>query len=39
VYPDLGLLILRAFVGMVVIAHCLQKFGFLGGYGIAGTAG
>ena len=38
-YPDLGLLILRAFVGMVVIAHGLQKFGFLGGYGIAGTAG
>jgi putative oxidoreductase len=38
-YPDLGLLILRAFLGMVVIAHGLQKFGFLGGYGIAGTAG
>ena len=38
-YPDLGLLILRTFVGMVVIAHGLQKFGFLGGYGIAGTAG
>jgi putative oxidoreductase len=38
-YPDLGLLILRVFVGMVVIAHGLQKFGLLGGYGIAGTAG
>ena len=38
-YPDLGLLILRVFVSMVVIAHGLQKFGFLGGYGIAGTAG
>ena len=38
-YPDLGVLILRLFVGMVVIAHGLQKFGFLGGYGIAGTAG
>jgi putative oxidoreductase len=38
-YPDLGLLILRVFVGMVVIAHGLQKFGFLGGFGIAGTAG
>ena len=38
-YPDLGLLVLRAFVGMVVIAHGLQKFGFLGGYGVAGTAG
>jgi putative oxidoreductase len=38
-YPDLGVLILRIFVGMVVIAHGLQKFGFLGGYGIAGTAG
>lgn len=38
-YPDLGLLILRLFVSMVVIAHGLQKFGFLGGYGIAGTAG
>jgi putative oxidoreductase len=38
-YPDSGVLILRIFVGMVVIAHGLQKFGFLGGYGIAGTAG
>ena len=38
-YPDLGILILRCFLGMVVIAHGLQKFGFLGGYGIAGTAG
>ncbi len=38
-YPDLGLLILRVFVSMVVVAHGLQKFGFLGGYGIAGTAG
>ena len=38
-YPDLGLLILRTFVGMVVIAHGLQTFGFLGRYGIGGTAG
>jgi putative oxidoreductase len=38
-YPDLGLMILRLFLGMVVIAHGLQKFGYLGGYGIAGTAG
>src|SRR6266850_1000432 len=38
-YPDLGLLILRVFVSMVVIAHGLQKFGFLGGHGIAGTDG
>ena len=38
-YPDLGILILRCFLGMVVIAHGLQKFGYLGGYGIAGTAG
>ncbi len=38
-YPDLGLMILRFFVAMVVMAHGLQKFGFLGGYGIGGTAG
>ncbi len=38
-YPDLGLLIIRLFLAMVVLAHGLQKFGFLGGYGIAGTGG
>jgi putative oxidoreductase len=38
-YPDLGLLILRLFLAMVLLAHGLQKFGFLGGYGIAGTGG
>ena len=38
-YPDLGLLILRVFLAVVLLAHGLQKFGFLGGYGIAGTGG
>jgi putative oxidoreductase len=38
-YPDLGLLILRVFLAMVVIAYGVQKFGMLGGYGIAGTGG
>ena len=38
-YPDLGQLILRAFLAMVVLAYGLQKLGFLGGYGIAGTGG
>jgi putative oxidoreductase len=38
-YPDLGLLIVRLFLAMVLLAHGLQKFGFLGGYGIAGTGG
>jgi putative oxidoreductase len=38
-YPDLGLLILRVFLAMVVLAYGLQKLGFLGGYGINGTAG
>ncbi len=36
---DLGLLILRLGVGIVVLAHGLQKFGWLGGFGLAGTAG
>jgi putative oxidoreductase len=38
-YPDLGLLILRVFLAMVVLAYGLQKLGFLGGYGFKGTAG
>jgi putative oxidoreductase len=38
-YPDLGLLILRVFLAMVVLAYGLQKLGFLGGYGFGGTAG
>ena len=38
-YPDLGQLILRAFLAMVVLAAGLQKLGFLGGYGIKGTGG
>ena len=38
-YPDLGLLILRIFLAMVVLAYGLQKLGFLGGYGIKGTGG
>jgi putative oxidoreductase len=38
-YPDLGLLILRVFLAMVVLAYGLQKLGFLGGYGFSGTAG
>jgi putative oxidoreductase len=38
-YPDLGLLILRVFLAMVVLAYGFQKLGFLGGYGFGGTAG
>ncbi len=37
---DLGLLLLRIVVGLVMAAHGAQKlFGWFGGYGIAGTAG
>ncbi|HEX5013205.1 MAG TPA: DoxX family protein [Candidatus Limnocylindrales bacterium] len=38
-YPDLGLLIIRVFLSLVVLAYGLQKVGFLGGYGFKGTAG
>jgi putative oxidoreductase len=38
-YADLGLLILRVVAGTVVLAHGLQKLGYLGGYGFDGTAG
>ena len=38
-YADLGLLILRVIAGTVVLAHGLQKLGYLGGYGFDGTAG
>jgi putative oxidoreductase len=38
-YADLGLLILRVVAGSVVLAHGLQKLGYLGGYGFDGTAG
>jgi len=38
-YPDLGLLVIRAFLAMVVLAYGFQKLGFLGGYGFNGTAG
>ncbi len=37
---DIGLLLLRLVVGLVLAAHGAQKlFGWFGGYGIAGTAG
>jgi putative oxidoreductase len=36
-YTDLGLAILRIVVGAILLAHGLQKFGFLGGGGIQGT--
>jgi putative oxidoreductase len=35
-YPDLGLLLLRMAIGGVMLAHGLQKFGFLGGPGLDG---
>lgn len=38
-YADFGLLILRVVAGAVVLAHGLQKLGYLGGYGFDGTAG
>jgi len=37
---DIGLLVLRLAVGLILAAHGAQKlFGWFGGYGIAGTAG
>ena len=37
---DLGLLVLRLFVGLSLAAHGSQKlFGWFGGYGLAGTGG
>ena len=37
---DIGLLLVRATVGLVIAAHGAQKlFGWFGGHGIAGTAG
>ena len=37
---DLGLLVLRLIVGIVLFAHGAQKlFGWFGGYGLKGTAG
>ena len=38
-YADFGLLVLRVVAGAVVLAHGLQKLGYLGGYGFEGTAG
>jgi putative oxidoreductase len=38
-YVDLGLAILRILVGGVVMAHGLQKLGYLGGSGQPGTVG
>lgn len=34
---DLGLLLLRLTVGLTLAAHGAQKFGYFGGYGLAGT--
>jgi putative oxidoreductase len=37
---DLGLLVIRAVVGLTLAAHGTQKlFGWFGGYGLAGTGG
>jgi putative oxidoreductase len=37
---DIGLLVLRVFVGGLFVAHGTQKlFGWFGGYGLEGTAG
>ena len=38
-YADFGLLVLRVVAGAVVLAHGLQKLGYLGGHGFEGTAG
>lgn len=39
-HPDLGLLLLRAMLGVVFVFHGCQKlFGWFGGYGLSGTAG
>jgi len=38
-FEDLGLLILRVVVGAIILAHGLQKFGYLGGRGLASHAG
>jgi putative oxidoreductase len=39
VLVDIGLLVVRVVVGVVMIAHGLQKLGYLGGDGLAATAG
>lgn len=36
---DLGLAVIRVAVGGILLAHGLQKFGYLGGHGLDGTAG
>jgi len=37
---DLGLLVLRVFIGLAIAGHGAQKlFGWFGGYGLAGVAG
>ncbi len=39
-YPDAGLFLARAILGVVFVFHGAQKlFGWFGGYGIEGTAG
>ena len=37
IYLAVGLLVIRVVIGGVVVAHGLQKFGFLGGHGQQGT--
>jgi putative oxidoreductase len=39
IFTDLGLIVIRVVVGGVVLAHGLQKFGYLEGPGQEGTAG
>src|SRR5262245_34554729 len=34
---DLGLFVLRVTVGLTLVAHGAQKFGWLGGYGLDAT--
>jgi putative oxidoreductase len=37
---DAGLLVLRAFLGLLMVAHGSQKlFGWFNGYGVRGTGG